>query len=159
MHDKNGEHPFGHAGQMLSLAVFLIVWVADSFFLHLSTFPARYVPLIVRLAVLALFLAVAVYMSKSGHEAGGHDRPKDHVIETGGFRYVRHPMYLASLLVYLGLTIATGSLLALAVWVGIFFFFNFIAAYEEKLLEVKFGDVYKSYKAKTGRWVPRFAGK
>lgn len=159
MNDKNGEHPFGHIGQMLSFAAFLVVWGGDSFILHLSTFPARYVPLVIRLAVLALFLAFAVYMSKSGHEAGGHNRPKDRVIVTGGFRYVRHPMYLASLLVYLGLAVATGSLLALAVWAGIFLFFNFIAGFEERLLEEKFGDVYKSYKARTGKWVPRLGRK
>lgn len=155
MSDKNGEHPLGHIGQMLSFAVFLVVWVADLFVLHLSTFPARYVPFPVRLAIMALFLVAAAYLFRSGHEAGGHDRPKDRVIETGGFRYVRHPMYLASLLVYLGLTIVTGSILALAVWVGIFLFFNFIASFEEKLLEEKFGDIYKSYKARTGKWIPR----
>jgi protein-S-isoprenylcysteine O-methyltransferase Ste14 len=159
MADKNGEHPFGHAGQLLSFIVFIIVWAADSFFLHSSTFPARYVPLFVRLAVLAALLVLAYFLSKSGHEAGGHDRPKDHIIETGGFRYVRHPMYLASQLVYIGLAVATGSLLALAVCVGIFFFFNFIASYEEKLLEEKFGDTYKSYKARTGKWVPRLGRK
>jgi protein-S-isoprenylcysteine O-methyltransferase Ste14 len=155
MSDKDGEHPFGHAGQLLTFIAFIIVWVADSFLLHLSTFPARYVPLLVRLAVLAALLVLAYFLSKSGHEAGGHDRPKDHIIETGAFRYVRHPMYLGIQLVYIGLAVATGSLLALAVYVGIFFFFNFIASYEERLLEEKFGDTYKNYKARTGKWLPR----
>jgi protein-S-isoprenylcysteine O-methyltransferase Ste14 len=159
MSDKNGEHPFGHTGQLLSFIAFIVVWAADSFLLHLSTFPARYVPLLVRLAVLAALLVLAYFLSKSGHEAGGHDRPKDHIIETGGFRYVRHPMYLAMQLVYIGLAVATGSLLALAVCAGIFFFFNFIASFEEKLLEEKFGDTYKTYEAKTGKWLPRLSAK
>jgi protein-S-isoprenylcysteine O-methyltransferase Ste14 len=159
MSDKNGEHPFGHTGQLLSFIAFIVVWAADSFLLHFSTFPARTVPLLVRLAVLAALLVLAYFLSKSGHEAGGHDRPKDHIIETGGFRYVRHPMYLAMQLVYIGLAVATGSLLALAVCAGIFFFFNFIASFEEKLLEEKFGDTYKPYEAKTGKWLPRLSAK
>jgi len=34
MKEKKGEHPFGDAGQLISLATFLIVWVTDSFFIR-----------------------------------------------------------------------------------------------------------------------------
>jgi len=34
MKEKEGEHPFGDAGQLISLGVFLVVWVGDSFFLR-----------------------------------------------------------------------------------------------------------------------------
>ncbi len=39
MEDKNGEHPFGDAGQLILLGLFLIVWVADSFFLKRTVTP------------------------------------------------------------------------------------------------------------------------
>jgi len=39
-------------------------------------------------------------------------------------------------------------------FVGIFIFYNYLASYEEKLLEEKFGEEYIKYKQKTGKWVP-----
>ena len=36
--DLVGEHTFGDMGQLILLVIFLVVWVADSFFLHYTTF-------------------------------------------------------------------------------------------------------------------------
>ncbi len=152
---KNGEHPLGDTGQLICLAVFLVVWVGDSFFLHASTFLSNYVPLYVRLAVLGLVVSTAVYLLGSAHAVVSHDRRPDSVVTSGGFRYVRHPLYLASILTYLGLAVSTASLFALALLAGIFVFHNHIATYEEKLLDARFGAQYEQYKSHTGKWVPR----
>jgi protein-S-isoprenylcysteine O-methyltransferase Ste14 len=56
---------------------------------------------------------------------------------------------------YLGLTVSTASLFSLVLVVLIFVFYNFIASYEEKLLEDRFHEEYRNYKIKTGKWVPR----
>jgi len=157
MKEKNGEHPFGDAGQSILLAVFLIVWAGDSFFLHKSTFLSKYVPLYVRLVILGIAIIAAMYLFRSGHVVVSHEQRPDHVVATGAFRYVRHPLYLASLLTYLGMTIATTSLLALAIFMGIIVFYDSIASYEEKLLETRFGDAYRNYKKRTGKWMPRIA--
>jgi len=84
-----------------------------------------------------------------------HEHKPGKVITNGAFKYVRHPLYLASILTYLGLTISTLSLISLALFVGIFVFYNYIASYEEKLLEAKFGDEYRKYKERTGKWMLR----
>ena len=34
-------------------------------------------------------------------------------------------------------------------------FYNYIAGYEEKLLEIKLGKAYITYKENTGKWMPR----
>jgi len=39
--------------------------------------------------------------------------------------------------------------------VGIFVFYNYIAGYEEKLLEMRFGDQFRDYRRRTGKWFPR----
>jgi protein-S-isoprenylcysteine O-methyltransferase Ste14 len=157
MKEKKGEHPFGDAGQFMLLAVFLIVWAGDSFFLHKSTFLSNYLPLYVRLVILGIALIAAMYLFRSGHVVVSHEQRPNHVVATGAFRYVRHPLYLASLLTYLGMTMATASLSALAIFMGIIVFYDFIASYEEKLLEIRFGDAYKNYKKRTGKWIPRTA--
>jgi len=53
------------------------------------------------------------------------------------------------------LAVATASLVSLALLVGIFLFYNFIAGYEEKLLEAKFGESYTAYQRQTGKWLPK----
>jgi protein-S-isoprenylcysteine O-methyltransferase Ste14 len=153
--NKNGEHPFGDAGQLILFLIFTAVWVADSFFLHKSTFLARRIPLAVRLIFLALAMFTAWFLFKSAAALIHHGKRQDHVFESGAFRYVRHPLYLGVILVYLGMTIATASLFSLGVFSAIFLFYNYIAAYEEKLMEVWFGEAYSSYKMRTGRWVPK----
>jgi protein-S-isoprenylcysteine O-methyltransferase Ste14 len=154
MREKRGEHPWGDAGQLIALGVFLVVWAGDSFFLHASTFLSGYVPLPIRLAVFGLALVAALWLVRSGHVAVSEEQRPAQVIAGGVFRYVRHPLYLAALLGYLGLTALTLSLLSLALWGGIFIFYNYIASYEESLMEIKFGAEYRGYKEKTGKWIP-----
>jgi protein-S-isoprenylcysteine O-methyltransferase Ste14 len=157
MKDRNGEHPFGDAGQAILFIVFLAVWVADSFFLRWSTFLARRIPLVARLVLLALALFTAAFLFRSAGALIRHGQRQDQVLETGAFRYVRHPLYLGVFLVYLGMIVVTASLVSLAVFVGIFFFYNYIASYEERLMEAWFTEAYRSYKARTGRWVPKIS--
>jgi protein-S-isoprenylcysteine O-methyltransferase Ste14 len=155
MKEKNGEHPLGHVGQLISLGLFVIIWIGDSFFLRQSTFLSDYVPLYFRLPISSLIIITAIYLFRSGHIVVSHEQRPKGVVATGVFKYVRHPLYLASILTYLGLAISTLSLFSLALLVGIFIFHNYIARYEEKLLEAKFGEEYRMYKKKTGMWIPK----
>lgn len=157
MNQPNGEHPYGDLGQLLLLILFLVIWWADSFVLHLSTLSSRYVSRSLRLYFLALTLTAALLLFKSGHvviSGGKHGAPPESLVMTGAFRYVRHPLYLGCLLVYLGLAAATASLLSLAVLIIIFCFYNFIATYEEDFLEKRFGESYLAYQRQTGKWLP-----
>ena len=154
MKEKNGEHPLGDAGQLILFSLFVVIWILDSFILHRSTFLADRIPLVIRLIILAAALAAAFYLFKSGHVVvSGGQRPTT-VVSTGAFRYVRHPLYLGSILIYFGFTASTASLFCLGLLVAIVVFYNFIASYEEKLLKVKLGEAYAAYQKKTGKWVP-----
>jgi protein-S-isoprenylcysteine O-methyltransferase Ste14 len=154
MKEKNGEHPFGDTGQLILLVLFLILWIADSFFLRTSTFLSNHVPLYVRLVFLGLALATAAYLSMSGHDKICREQRGTKVVSSGGFRYVRHPLYSAGLLFYLGLAVSTASIFSLAFFAVIFVFYNYLASFEERLLEEKFGEEYKQYKRRAGKWVP-----
>lgn len=155
MKEKNGEHPFGDAGQLILLALFLILWIGDSFFLRVSTFLSEAIPLSIRLVFLGLALATAAYLSMWGHDRICREERGTRVVSVGAFRYVRHPLYSACLLFYLGLTVSTASFFSLVFFVVIFVFYNYLASFEERLLEEKFGEEYRNYKRRTGKWVPR----
>lgn len=159
MQGKKGEHPLGDTGQLILFGIFLITWILDSFVLRHSTFLADSIPLVIRLIFLATALIAAFFLFRSGHEAViGEQRPA-RIILAGAFGYVRHPLYLGSILVYFGLSVSTASLFSLALLVVIVLFYNYIADYEEKLMEAKFGQAYIAYRNKTGKWIPRLGRK
>ena len=155
MKEKNGEHPFGDSGQLILLFLFLLIWVVDSFLLKISTFLADDISLYIRLVILGIILLCSVYLIRSGHAVVSHGQHPSGVVSTGAFQYVRHPLYLGSIMFYLGLAVSTASLFSLGLVVLIFFFYDYIASYEEKLLEDRFHEEYRNYKIKTGKWMPR----
>ena len=155
MKENNGEHPFGDSGQLVLLVLFLLIWVVDSFLLKISIFLSDYISLSIRLVILGLLLVAAVYLIRSGHVVVSHGQRPSGVVSTGAFRYVRHPLYLGSIMFYIGLSVSTASLFSLGLVAVIFLFYNYLASYEEKLMENRFSDEYGNYKKRTGKWVPR----
>lgn len=83
------------------------------------------------------------------------DPPKDLVVR-GLYRYVRNPMYVGVMLVLVGeaALFGTSTLLWYAALVGAGFH-TFVCLYEEPALEAQFGESYRRYKHRVGRWVPR----
>jgi protein-S-isoprenylcysteine O-methyltransferase Ste14 len=153
MKERKGEHPYGDAGQLILLGAFLLIWIADSFFIHASTPRFEFLALSARLTVVGVILIAVFYLQRSGH-AAVRQRGRA-VLTTGAFQYVRHPLYLAILLFYLALVLITVSFLSLGLLLAIFAFYDYIAGYEERIMEEKFGDTYRKYKRRTGKWVPR----
>ena len=155
MKERNGEHPAGDAMQLVFLAAFIIVWAADSFFLHISTFLAGRVHILIRAAVLAAAVIISIQLLKSGHAAVSDEKGPQRILSEGAFAYVRHPLYLAALLFYTGLSVITLSLISLGLFVVIFIFYDYIASYEEKIMVERFGDEYERYRKSTGKWLPK----
>ena len=132
--------------------------MVDSFLLKISTVLSDDISLYIRLIIFVLILVTAVYIIRSGHAVVNHGQRPSGVVSTGAFRYVRHPLYLGSILFYLGLAVSTASLFSLMLVVVIFLFYNYIASYEEKIMEEQFDEEYRGYKKRTGKWVPMIDG-
>jgi len=142
---RHGEHPYGDLGQIIILIGFLAIWILDS-----------YAPIYIRLVVASLFLVFAIYLVRSGHRAISEDvLSSPRLLTDGAFSRVRHPIYLAALLFYIMLIVLTLSMISMLVFAGIFLFCNYIAAYEEKVLEQKYGQDYRDYKKSVPKWIPR----
>ena len=77
------------------------------------------------------------------------------LVTTGPYRYVRHPFYLAGAVGVVGWSLVTANwFLFLAPCVPIGFLVARTRIEEEKLVE-RFGDEYREYMAKTGRFLPK----
>jgi protein-S-isoprenylcysteine O-methyltransferase Ste14 len=80
--------------------------------------------------------------------------PTTALVVEGIYGRTRNPLYLGTTLVYLGLSVAAGSLWAIVLVAPLLWVINVgVVAREERYLERKFGDAYRAYKARVRRWV------
>jgi protein-S-isoprenylcysteine O-methyltransferase len=81
---------------------------------------------------------------------------KDHqLITTGPYRYVRHPSYSGTLLMFLGFGLCMLNIFSLtAVVLPILIAFLWRMHVEEEALKAAFGDRYQSYAESTYRLIP-----
>jgi len=82
------------------------------------------------------------------------------LIVAGPFAYVRNPLYVGNILLYVGVGIASNALAPWLVIAAAAYFivqYTMIVSLEEEFLEKKFGDAYEQYRASVRRFVPRLA--
>ena len=76
------------------------------------------------------------------------------IVREGAFRFTRNPMYLGMALLYVGLAFGLASISALVLLpILLLVIQTQVIAREERYLEAKFGDEYRSYKAAVRRWI------
>ncbi|WP_250889167.1 isoprenylcysteine carboxylmethyltransferase family protein [Mesorhizobium sp. dw_380] len=109
-------------------------------------------------AVLAMCGFVIIFMAAGRFQAAGTNipptLPTTALVVDGIYRRTRNPFYLGTTLIYLGLGVAAGSFWAIGLVVPLLWVINTgVVAREERYLERKFGDAYRSYKGRVRRWV------
>lgn len=75
------------------------------------------------------------------------------LVTSGAYRYARHPIYTAVILVALGAAILHSHIFLFAMTALFYAFFTYKSMHEETLLQQIFPD-YPAYKEKTGRFFP-----
>lgn len=84
---------------------------------------------------------------------------KDHtLVTTGPYRYVRHPFYLSFLIAVIGGGIVTANWYLFLTSLLPFAFLVARTRIEEEKLVERFGDEYREYMSRTGRFWPRLHG-
>ena len=75
-----------------------------------------------------------------------------HIVTTGIYRYIRHPGYLGSMMIAVGLSLIS---LHLALWLIVWSFLMDKAIEEERVIEGA-GFPYACYRLRTGMFIPKF---
>ncbi len=76
------------------------------------------------------------------------------IIKKGPYRISRNPIYLGTVILFLGLSFFLGNLVVFIVPILNFLIFNFyVIPKEEVICEEELGNEYLKYKAKTRRWI------
>jgi protein-S-isoprenylcysteine O-methyltransferase Ste14 len=77
------------------------------------------------------------------------------LVDSGPFGYVRNPLYLGNIALWLGFTISAGLLwLAPVVAAVLAMEYHAIVRWEEGLLARRLGDAYRAYMVRVPRWLP-----
>jgi len=79
--------------------------------------------------------------------------PTNTPITRGMYRYSRHPLYLASLLIYLSVVIASASWIFLVIFIVQFISISIGAIREERSCLEMYGESYREYMNNTPRWI------
>ena len=81
---------------------------------------------------------------------------RDHTLVTlGPYQWVRHPFYVAGALLLLGLSLAAANWFLLVSGAAAIALIVIRTRTEEEQLVVRFGDSYREYMKRTGRFLPR----
>jgi protein-S-isoprenylcysteine O-methyltransferase Ste14 len=80
-------------------------------------------------------------------------RPSSLVL-VGPYRFTRNPIYFGCLLGLLGLVIVWSSVVIAVLTIPVYIIFrNVFIKKEEMILEEEFGDEYRKFKKRVGRWI------
>lgn len=142
---------------ILSVATFLIVPVElFSIFLgwnHMPS-PVRIAGVVAGFAGDMIFLA-AVLTMRDSWRAGIPKTDRTEFVSHGIYQYSRNPAFLGFDLMYTGILLIyfNGVLLLFVIWVIVMLHLQILQ--EERYLETVFGDEYRAYKKRTGRYLGR----
>ena len=87
--------------------------------------------------------------------ATAQTRPDAQLVTTGPYRWIRHPMYAFGLIWFLAIILLTASWFIAITGTAGFSFLLIRCRREEANLIEKFGDEYRAYMHRTGRFFPR----
>ena len=77
------------------------------------------------------------------------------LVTSGPYRFVRHPFYVTAALLILGASLLSANWLILAGGLAAMALLVMRTPKEEQKLVEKFGDPYRAYMERTGRFLPR----
>ncbi len=149
------ELPNAHIFHAILPVAFVLIWILDSSIYCISTFLNDFVLFEFRLIIFIVIFIIALTFIFLSHRAlfKSH-QPPNSLITTGVLGYVRNPMYLGILLIYIAFIFLSISLISIGFFIIIFLVYNWMVNFEEKILENLFGNEYLEYKAKVPKWIP-----
>jgi len=136
----------------------VLLWLINPAWLAFATMPlpewTRWLGLV--LAVAAVPLLIWMFRSLGDNITDTVvTRAQAQLVTRGPYRYVRHPLYTFGALFFAGVVLMTANALVLVFGASALALLALRTPNEEARLIDKFGDEYRSYMQRTGRFVPR----
>jgi protein-S-isoprenylcysteine O-methyltransferase Ste14 len=101
--------------------------------------------------------AIGIWGERTLKHAGTNVNPMQPtlaIVSDGPYRFTRNPLYLALIGLYLGITLAVGTVWPLVFLIPVVLVTHFgIIKREERYLAGKFGEPYSEYTKRVRRWI------
>ena len=170
LYDKDEEYT-KNSKNKISLSVFKVV----SKFIHITTIIIvcdsvlidnfmglefhdndffSYIGISLSALAISLFISSKITLGKNYSPCYDQRKPKS-ITSSGLYKYVRHPIYSANILLLIGTFIISGSYLML-INIFILSFFYAMSAYREEKYLINNFDYYNGYSKKTGMFLPKY---
>ncbi|MDO8777210.1 MAG: isoprenylcysteine carboxylmethyltransferase family protein [Burkholderiaceae bacterium] len=102
-----------------------------------------------------IFLAYGFYLLSSAWNVLYHAQRRQALATTGPYAKIRHPQYVAFVLILLGFLLQWPTLLTLVMFPILLAMYGRLAVTEEAEMRAQFGDYFESYAQRTPRFFPR----
>ena len=106
-----------------------------------------------------VFLAYGFYLLSTAWNVLYHAQRHDSLATTGPYAHIRHPQYVAFVLILLGFLLQWPTLLTLAMFPILLVMYGRLAVTEEAEMRKHFGAAFDAYAARTPRFIPSFRNK
>ncbi len=106
-----------------------------------------------------VFLGYGFYLLSTAWNVLYHAQRQDTLATTGAYARIRHPQYVAFVLILLGFLLQWPTLLTLAMFPILLVMYGRLAVTEETEMRKHFGSAFDAYAARTPRFIPSFAKK
>lgn len=113
----------------------------------------RWLGLVLAVAGVALHLRALLEMGASWRFTIDRERAGE-LVTHGVFAWTRNPVYLALVLVGLGVSLALGSALLVLLACAAPFYLVYLVRREERFLMAHYGEAYERYCRRVPRWLP-----
>ena len=101
-----------------------------------------------------VFLGYGFYLLSSAWNVLYHAQRGNALAVTGPYARIRHPQYVAFVLILLGFLLQWPTLLTLVMFPILLLMYGRLAITEEAQMRARFGDAYESYFRRTTRFFP-----
>jgi len=134
----------------------LVVGVIANTFFHLWIWGAPWDYMVGGiLLILGVWLSISAGRAFRKHNTPTEPwKPTSQLVQDGPYKFSRNPIYLSFAVFYVGLAIIFNSIPALIILVPLIIAFDRTQVQrEERYLDGRFGEDYRSYKKKVRRWI------
>lgn len=103
-----------------------------------------------------VFLGFGFYLLSSAWNVLYHAQRRNELAKTGPYARIRHPQYVAFVLILLGFLLQWPTLLTLVMFPTLLVMYGRLAITEEAEMRKRFGGEFEAYAVHTPRFVPSF---
>jgi protein-S-isoprenylcysteine O-methyltransferase Ste14 len=140
----------GPLGMLIGVVLLGLLWILDRTLHHVEIFGQPRTPRIIGSILIALWIVWYAWSIRTISRWWRHDQ----LCTTGPYRFVRHPIYGGVLGVISGIALIFNSWIILPLPLLMYVTYSILVRKEEAMMTGVFGEEYKRYAARTGRFFP-----